>query len=176
MIGVLVALGLVCVAWLVLRRLVRIEQSGANEWLVVMRNGKLMRSGVGISHFVSVGDQVAKFPSRLNRVGFDATQVTREMQGVGVRGVIIWTINREGDGPQKAYRSFGSDLCDKDPKSANDKLKEMSSAIVRARIANSSVNEVMTKRDLLRNEIKKELNALVAGWGVWLETVEITDV
>ena len=34
----------------------------------------------------------------------------------------------------------------------------------------------MTKREEIRNEMKNEMNKVVNGWGVWLESVEITDV
>lgn len=169
---VVVALAAVA-AWVVWFRLVTSEP---NEWMLVLRDGVVVRSGIGITHIARWGDQIARFPSKLNKVNFAAEQVTREMQGVGVKGVLIWTIFREGDGPYKAYRSMGEDLRRQEPTDANDKLREMSNAIVRHRIANSSVADILTKRDVVRNEIRTEMNKLVNGWGVWLETVEITDV
>lgn len=52
----------------------------------------------------------------------------------------------------------------------------MSSAIVRNCIANSTIDEVLKSRDLMRDQIKKKLTPIVTGWGVYLETVEIIDV
>lgn len=52
----------------------------------------------------------------------------------------------------------------------------MASAIVRSRIANSSLDEVLVKRQELREAIRDEMSIITKGWGVWLETVEITDV
>ncbi len=52
----------------------------------------------------------------------------------------------------------------------------MANAIVRNRISNSEINEVLTNRKMLRDAIKDEMMEVVKGWGVWLETVEITDV
>lgn len=52
----------------------------------------------------------------------------------------------------------------------------MSNSIVRHRIANSSIETILTKRDEIRQEIKDQMNKIVNGWGVWLESVEITDV
>ena len=52
----------------------------------------------------------------------------------------------------------------------------MINSIVRHRIANSTINEILTKRDEVRSEIKKQMNHLLNKWGVWLESVEITDV
>ena len=57
------------------------------------------------------GDQHVKFPSLLNKVNFKAQQVTLEMQGVSVEGMIVWTINRTAEGPFTCFKSFGKDLC-----------------------------------------------------------------
>ena len=35
---------------------------------------------------------------------------------------------------------------------------------------------MLTNRKLLRDAIRKDMFEVVKGWGVWLETVEITDV
>ena len=52
----------------------------------------------------------------------------------------------------------------------------MSCAIVRNTISNAEINEVLGNRKMLRDAIRKEMQDVVQGWGVWLETVEITDV
>lgn len=54
----------------------------ANEWLLIMRNGRMQRAGVGLSTFRGPFDQIAKFPSQVNKVVFSTEQVTKEMQGV----------------------------------------------------------------------------------------------
>ena len=90
-------------------------------------------------------------------------------------GMLVWTINRLGKGPFNAYKNLG-DLGTGNPRSANDSLTSMSSAIVRSCIANSTIQEMMTNRKLLRDAISKEMTEVVKGWGVWLETIEITGV
>lgn len=52
----------------------------------------------------------------------------------------------------------------------------MASAVVRSCIANSTITEMLSKRQLLRDAIKDEMFEVVKGWGVWLETIEITGV
>ena len=47
---------------------------------------------------------------------------------------------------------------------------------MRHRIANSTIDNILIKRDEIRNEIRSEMQSIVNGWGVWLESVEITDV
>ena len=90
--------------------------------------------------------------------------------------MIVWTINRTGDGPMKAYKNLGSDLTSDVPKTANNLLTSMASAIVRNCIANSTIDQIIKNRQQLREAINKEMTEVVQGWGVWLETIEITDV
>lgn len=150
--------------------------SEPNEWMLVIRNGELIKYGVGLSFNKRWGDVIVKFPSKIHKVAFHAQQVTQEKQGIEISGVIIWTIYREKDGPFKAYKSLGEDLSSKNPVSANTTLMELSNSIVRNRIANSTIEDILTHRDQVKKEIKDEMNKIVNGWGVWLESVEITDV
>jgi regulator of protease activity HflC (stomatin/prohibitin superfamily) len=98
------------------------------------------------------------------------------MSGLEVSAMICWTINRDNDGPMKAYKNLGSDLTAEVPKTANQLLTSMASAIVRSRIANSTIDEILQKRAELREAIRSEMAEVTKGWGVWLETIEITDV
>lgn len=147
-----------------------------NQWMIVLNNGKLVKCGVGISCFQGLNDKIVKFPSKIHKVPFTAQQVTTEMQGIEVSGIIIWTIFREGDGPLKAYKSLGTDIHQEEPTSANQNLIEMANGIVRHKIANSTISQILRNRTQIREDVKKELNKNINGWGVWLETVEITDV
>lgn len=52
----------------------------------------------------------------------------------------------------------------------------MCESIVRHQIANHSLDEILTNRNLLRDKMKKELQNQLTGWGIWLETVEFTNV
>ena len=52
----------------------------------------------------------------------------------------------------------------------------MSSAIVRNCSANSTIEQMLRDRQKVCQAIKKEMFDVVKSWGVWLETVEITDV
>ena len=148
----------------------------ANEWVLIMNNGKMKHAGIGLATFKGPYDQVAMFPARIFKASFSTEQVTKEMQGVKVSGMIIWSINRMGDGPFNAYKNLGDDLSSDNPRSANDTLVSMSSAIVRNCIANSTIEQMMRERQKVCQAIKKEMFEVVKGWGVCLETVEITDV
>ena len=150
--------------------------SQPNEWMIVLRNGKIKSMGIGITSRVSYFDSCVKFPSKIHKVHFNAQQVTKEMQGVEVSGVILWSINPEGEMPMKAVMNLGKDLTKSDAKTAKDNLAEMCSAIVSHNVANSTIDEIVKNRDMLRNSITKGITNLIQGWGCLVESVEITDV
>lgn len=141
-----------------------------------MRNGNLVKAGIGLKTFKGPFDQVAMYPAHMHKVNFSTQQVTKEMQSVEVSGMLVWTVNRVGNGPLNAYKNLGSDLSTGNPREANNSLEKMASAVVRSCIANSTITEMLSKRQLLRDAIKDEMFEVVKGWGVWLETIEITGV
>jgi hypothetical protein len=95
------------------------------------------------------------------------------MQGVEVSGMLIWSILRNDDGPFKAYKSFGDDLLFENPNNANQKLESMAVSIIRDRIANFTINDILKNRSKLRQGVKDEMQKILSGWGIWLETIEI---
>ena len=48
------------------------KESKANEWMLIIRNGELIKSGIGLACWVMPGDQAIKFPSLINQVKFRA--------------------------------------------------------------------------------------------------------
>jgi len=62
----------VCIAFAsVFKMLQSLYVSGeANEWVLIMRNGKMVKAGVGLSCFRAPFDQVATFPAQVKRVTF----------------------------------------------------------------------------------------------------------
>jgi regulator of protease activity HflC (stomatin/prohibitin superfamily) len=108
-------------------------------------------------------------------VSFEAEQVTKEVQGVRVKGFATWTVYREDDGPFRAYRTFDG-LSDAGRKMANNQLGSLVESILRNMVSNLTINEVLTQRDSLRKNAREQLTEITKGWGIWIETVEITDV
>ena len=90
--------------------------------------------------------------------------------------MLIWSVYRDGDGPMRIYTSFGDDLRKSVPTRANHKIENMAVAIVRDRIANLTINDILKNRSKLRDGVKAEMQKLLTGWGIWLETCEIQDV
>ena len=90
--------------------------------------------------------------------------------------MLVWSIRKDQDGPFNAYKNLGEDLGSGNPVTANDNLVSMASAIVRTAIAGSKIIDMLKNRDNLRDVIMNDMKEVVKGWGVYLETVEITDV
>ena len=135
--------------------------SNPNEWLLVIRNGILVRAGVGLKTCVTPYDTVVRFPSRVERISFDANNVTKEMQGVIITGFAFWSVYRDEDGPFRCYKYMeGGD--------ANASVQAMCESALRNLIANSTLDEVMRNRNHLRDNMKADLKGQLKGWGIWL--------
>lgn len=151
------------------------KEAEAQEWMIVLRNGEMLKAGVGMKTVVWPGETCITFPGKLREVRFTAEQVTQEMQGVEVTGMIVWSVFRAGDGPFKCYKSFGDDLRS-GSRTANEKIMNLSKSIIRDRIANMSINDIIRNRAKLRSGVREEIQKLINGWGMWLETIEILEV
>jgi regulator of protease activity HflC (stomatin/prohibitin superfamily) len=148
----------------------------ANEWILVIRNGVLVKKGVGMATLTMPGDQVVKFPTMIGQVNFIAEQVSSEMQGVRVTGMLIWSVYRDEDGPFRCYKAFGDDLLESTGPSPSVANQNMAVSIIRDRIANLTINDILKNRSKLRNGVKEEMQKIIHGWGIWLETCEVQDV
>ena len=69
-------------------------ESGADEWLLIIRDGQLLKAGIGMKTFIGLSDTVVKFPSKVEKVTFSANNVTQEMQGVSITGFAFWSVFR----------------------------------------------------------------------------------
>ena len=73
-------------------------------------------------------------------------------------GVLIWSVYRDEDGPFRCFKSFGEDLLNKSgPKIANKKLENMAVSIIREKIANLTINDLLKNRSKLRDGVKDEM-------------------
>merc|ERR1712070_332684 len=96
-------------------------------------------------------------------------------QGIEVEGFAIWTVYRDGDGPFRAYRNLDG-MSRSGLQATNTNMAAMAESVIRALVANLNINEVITGRDTMRKKLTGSMMEVVKGWGIWLETVEITDV
>lgn len=159
----------------------------ANEFLIHMRAGRVVRAGQGLSCFKWPGDSVAIVPTSIAKLVFSADQVTVEKVGVEVRGLAVYRIAD----PLLAYR-----MMDFDRASLTDILREMFVGATRRIVASLTLDACITHRkDQIASALMREIAPILAGegtgvvpdeagvgdsnaagWGVVLDTIEIQDV
>ncbi|CAJ1333438.1 unnamed protein product [Effrenium voratum] len=151
-----------------------------DEWLLVLREGKLLGQGIGLRAFCGWQDSIVKFPASIQKISFQATQVDKEMQGLSVSGYLSWSVNRSGEGPWNAYKYMAMRDLDGDgtvdSNAGSQHIAELAKAVVRSQVANSTLSEVLTQRDDFRTAVKSKVMEQVEGWGVWVEAIEIAEV
>ncbi len=150
-----------------------------HEFLIQMRQGRIVRSGQGMACFRWPGDSVAVLPTSITKLSFVADQVTLEKVGVAVTGLAVYRIAE----PLLAYRMF-----DLDQTSLDGILRDMFIGATRRIVAGLTIDECLTHRkervaSALMTEVAPVLGGEGAladgtstGWGVILDTVEIQDV
>jgi low affinity Fe/Cu permease len=87
-----------------------------DEWLLRIRNGKLVNAGIGVSLWRLPGEVIARFSSTVQRVKFTAQAYSREHVAVTVDGFVLWTVQADGDGPFRAFSRLGIANLDKPPR------------------------------------------------------------
>lgn len=143
-----------------------------NEWLLVIQDGEMVRAGIGLRAWLNPLKQTAvRFPSSVRKVVYNASQVTKEMQGIDITGFAMFSVHRENEGPFKYFKYAGDNVTQ-----AVDNIRLVVESLVRHHVANHTIAEIMQNRELLRNQIKQDVMSAVAGWGVWIETIEVSDV
>lgn len=90
--------------------------------------------------------------------------------------MINWAINKDKDGPMKAFNYLGEDLTSDSPTTANTLIKIIVSSIVRNFIANHEIMKISTQRKEVKEIIVEQLRKIATGWGIYIQTVEITDI
>ncbi|EYF05843.1 SPFH domain-containing protein [Chondromyces apiculatus] len=150
-----------------------------NEFLIQIRDGKVRRSGQGVSCFKLSGDSVTLIPTSINKLSFRADQVTLEKTGVEVTGLAVYRIVE----PLLAFR-----MIDEDRGSLTSILQEMFVGATRRIVAGLTLEECLTHRkERVAAALLAEIAPVLAGegslsdtsatgWGVVIDTIEIQDV
>jgi len=151
------------------------RESDVNEYMIVLRDGEPVKAGSGIYYFTWYGDKVIKFPTHLRSLEFASEQVTSEMMGVRVTGTMIWSPLRD-EGLFKLYKAFGDELMNENSSFINEKIQNLAISVIRDKVANLTIEAILRDRNQIRDGIKKSAGEVLKGWGVWLETIEISEV
>ena len=92
--------------WLLARALWSLVlRAGPDEWLLQIRDGALVRAGVGVTAIRWPQDRIVRFPASVQRVRFRAEVLSRELLPVTVEAFALWSVLP--DDPLLAARRLG---------------------------------------------------------------------
>lgn len=158
-----------------------------DEWLLALRDGRLLRAGIGIRSFRWPGDVIVRFSSTVQRVGFSVRARTRERLPVSIEGFVLWCVAPAGDGPFRAFRTLGLVNLDAPTHARkSDKhllttpqhhaFQRMLAATAQRLAATHALDQLLLDQASLVAEIHRALAPLEAEMGARVEQVEIVAV
>ena len=159
----------------------------ADEWLLLVRDGKLVRAGIGIQVWRRPGDTLARFSSTVQRVTFASNSVSREQVPLVVDGFVLWSVVPEADAPFQAFRSLGIANLVRPPAGLKSRQHLLTGPQYRAfqGLIDSEVQQlasslpfatVLVEREALVASLSSRLAAVAASLGIRFEKVEIHHV
>jgi hypothetical protein len=158
-----------------------------DQWLLCIRNGNLVRAGVGIYLWRRPGAVVTRFSSTLQRVGFAVCALSRERLRVSIDGFLLWSVAKEGDGPFRAFQKLGLANLDAPPRDLKSPkhllstpqhraFQQLLGAMVQRLAATKSLEELLLQQGGLVTELRRELTPLEQEMGIRVGQIEILQV
>jgi len=155
-----------------------------DEWLLCIRNGRLVKAGIGISLWRLPWEVVARFTSTLQRVSFEAEALSRERLRVVVEGFILWSVSPGGDAPFRAFRKFGLANLDAPPRDLKSPrhllstpqhhaFQKLLGAAVQRLSASRTADDLLLRQDELVTGLRRELATLEEEMGIRIDRIEI---
>lgn len=158
-----------------------------DEWLLCVRNGRLVKAAVGVYIWRRPGDVVARFTSTMQRVAFTVDALSSERLRVRIEGFILWSVSPVGEGPFRAFRKLGLvnlNAPPRDLKSPKHLLsppqhrafKQLLGAGVQRLAATKSLDELLLRQEGLIVDLDNQLAVLGDEMGIRFDQVEILKV
>jgi len=159
-----------------------------DEWLLRIRDGQLVKAGIGISFRRRPGDLIARFSSTVQRVGFKVEVLTQERLHVLVEGFVLWSVSPTADGPFQAFRNLGlANLNDHPPADLTGKkhllskqqycaFQDVFAAEVQRYAATASLDELMIGQDTFVAGVKEQLIEVSIPLGIRIEQFQLLQV
>lgn len=156
-----------------------------DEWLLRIRNGRLVDAGIGISLFRFPGDVIARFSSTVQRVKFTAQAYSKEHVAVAVDGFVLWTVSAEGEGPFRAFSRLGIANLDKPPRDLKNPkhlftgpqyhaFQALLVSELQRQVSAMTLERVLSDPGGLVAALDEGLQALCASLGIVLTRVELS--
>ena len=124
--------------------------------------------------FFKLGKQYLKFPAAVQTVYFTSDNANKNYQGLKIDGYACWRIDPES--PELAARTL--DFTDQENPMGNTNriLRTICTEAIRHIIANTTIEEALTKKDEIGRDLKAQLERIERTWGITFDQVGIERV
>lgn len=158
-----------------------------DEWLLCIRNGKLVKAGVGISLWRWPGDVVARFTSTVQRVSFSVGALSSDRLRLSIEGFVLWSVSSQGDGPFRAFQKLGLVNLDALPRDQRVRkhllttpqhhaFQQLLASAVQRLTTPMPLDDLLLRQDELVAALRKHLTALETQMGILVDQIEISQV
>lgn len=136
--------------------------------MVVIRDGKLHKAGVGIGVYLGITDSVVKFSSKVNELNLALTTCTIENQNVSVTGYAHWTVVDTAEGAYKFVQNMQINE-DGSLDAAADNVKKLCDGHITQVINNAKLHDMVKDRVDIKRRIEGDLKAEAKKLGIYVE-------
>ncbi len=102
---ILISIVLLAITAVALRWLVVVGRP--DEWVLKVRNGKLIDAGIGIISIRTPWERVVRFTAAMQRVAFTSSALSSENLPISIDGFVLWSVSPEHGGPFQAFHKLG---------------------------------------------------------------------
>lgn len=157
--------------------------------------GQLLAAGQGMTFWAWPWETYMRFPATLQWMMFSASQITKENQGVHVKGSFSWRVadpilayqnlNMQWVGAEEVRELLGARSCEPEKHAAIDHgplmrttllIRQLAESVTRNALANMSLEQALRDRRTIISRLTDELETMVKRWGVEIASIEIVDV
>lgn len=156
-----------------------------DEWLLRVRDGRLLTAGIGVASWRLPGDVIARFSSTVQRVKFTAQAYTSEHVAVSVDGFVLWSVSPEGDGAFRAFSRLGIANLDRPPRDLKNAKHLLTGPQYHAfqallvtelqrQVGSLPLEDVLSDHGRLVAALEEGLQKLCSSLGITLTQVELS--
>ena len=159
-----------------------------DEWVLKIRNGKLISAGIGIVAVRWPWERIVRFTAAMQRVAFTSSALSSETLSVTVEGFALWSVSPASDGPFKAFSKLGivdtRELPDRADRHRKHLLQRpqhkafqlLVAALVERQVAHIPLRSLLSRPDEFVARFREQLIAEVRPMGVEIDDVQILHI
>ncbi|MCP4447864.1 MAG: hypothetical protein GY811_21385 [Myxococcales bacterium] len=185
-IAVLAAVALAAIIMVVCLRLVVVGRP--DEWVLKIRNGKLVDAGVGIVSVRMPWERIVRFTAAMQRVAFTSSALSSESLPISVEGFVLWSVSPDHDGPFRAFSKLGivdtRELPDRADRYRKHLLQRpqhkafqlLVAALVERQVARIPLRSLLSSPDEFVARFREQLIEDVKQMGVVIDDVQLLQI